>query len=143
MADRIENEPRTGLDVSPAADGSLDPEHPAVLAEFPMPGEGSWEFAEFAYLYFSTFHWQTLVNGQSGWLPPSYIYNTTYARSFPSDAAVAHLRSLGVKYISIHGAFYEPELRPGVLDGAAARPDLELIASTWWGGSESRLYRLR
>jgi hypothetical protein len=123
--------------------GSLDPEHPVVIAEFPMPGEGTWEFAEFAYLYFSTFHWQTLVNGQSGWLPPSYIYNTTKARSFPSDQAVVQLRSLGVKYISIHGAFYSPEALPAVLEGAAARSDLELIATTTWNGSESRLYRLR
>lgn len=127
----------------PPVYGSLVGEPPAVMAEFPMPDEGAWEFAEFAYLYFSTFHWQKLVNGQSGWLPPGYQYNIVKARSFPSDRAVAHLRSLGVKYVTIHGAFYPPEQLPSVLDGAAARTDLELIASTIWRGNESRLYRLR
>lgn len=129
--------------VPPPIYGSLDASSPEVIAEFPMPGEGAWEFAEFAYLYFSTFHWQKLVNGQSGWLPPRYHYNTVRARSFPSDAAVAHLRSLGVKYITIHGSFYSPEQRADVLEGADDRTDLELIAATRWEGSESRLYRLR
>ena len=122
---------------------SLDPDKPEVLAELPMPGEGGWEFAEFAYLYFSTFHWQKLVNGQSGWLPPSYQYNIAMGRSFPSDRAVAHLRSLGVKYIAIHGAFYPPEQLQQVLEGADARDDLELIAASTWGDNESRLYRLK
>jgi hypothetical protein len=122
---------------------SLDPDKPEVLAEFPMPGEGAWEFAEFAYLYFSTFHWQKLVNGQSGWLPPTYIENIKAARSFPSDDAVTHLRSLGVKYVAIHGAFYSPEQFAEVLEGVNARSDLELVTASTWDGHESRLYRLR
>jgi hypothetical protein len=129
--------------VPPPIYASLDPDHPEVLAEFPMPGDNAWGFAEFAYLYFSTFHWQTLVNGQSGWLAPTYIENIKKARSFPSDEAVQHLRTLGVRYVAIHGAFYSPEEVSYVLDRAAARPDLELVAAATWRESESRLYRLR
>src|SRR4051812_31895417 len=40
---------------------------PSVIFEFPT---GAMEDPE--YLYYSTFHWQWLVNGYSGFFPPSY-----------------------------------------------------------------------
>lgn len=116
---------------------------PAVLAEFPTPGDGVYGFAEFVYLYFSTFHWHKLLNGQSGWLPPSYIETVIRARSFPSDEAVNYLRRRGVQYVTIHGAFYPPEQLGKVLAGVDARTDMELLAEAEWEGSQSRLYRLR
>jgi len=39
----------------------------SVIFEFPT---GAMEDPE--YLYYSTFHWQYLVNGYSGFFPPSY-----------------------------------------------------------------------
>jgi hypothetical protein len=124
---------------APLADGT-----PAVLAEFPSPQEnGAYVFAEFVYLYFSTWHWQNLVNGQSGWLPPSYHEFVAYARSFPSDPAFDYLRRRGVQYIAFHGSFYPSEELPGILEKLDARDDLELVTRAKWDGSESRLYRLR
>ena len=66
-------------------------------------------FSEFTFLYFSTFHWQKLVNGQSGWLPPSYLDLLDEEKDFPSDKAIAYLRQRGVEYIGVHGAFYDPK----------------------------------
>ena len=115
----------------------------AVLAEFPTPADDVYSAAEFVYLYFSTFHWHKLVNGQSGWLPPSYIEFVVNARSFPSDESVNYLRHRGVQYISIHGTFYPPDKLRRVLTGVEARTDMELLAEAEWEGSPSRLYRLR
>jgi hypothetical protein len=121
---------------------SLGGRPPAVLAEFPMPESGADPVAEFNYLYFSTFHWQKLVNGQSGWLPPTYVELMDRQRDFPSDEAVAYLRDRGVEYIGVHGAFYGPERFQRVVAALDARPDMELITKAPWEGSESRLYRL-
>ena len=115
----------------------------SVLAEFPTPDDGVYGFAEFVYLYFSTFHWHKLVNGQSGWLPPSYYEFVVNVRSFPSDASVNYLRRRGVQYVTIHGAFYPAEKLRRVLAGVEARADMELLAEAEWEGSPSRLYRLR
>jgi hypothetical protein len=114
----------------------------SVLAEFPMPESESDPVAEFNYLYFSTFHWQKLVNGQSGWLPPTYLELLDKQQDFPSDAAVAYLRQRGVEYIGVHGAFYDPEMFQRVIAALDARTDVDLIANAPWEGSESRLYRL-
>jgi hypothetical protein len=115
----------------------------SVLAEFPMPENGAEALAEFNYLYFSTFHWQKLVNGQSGWMPPRYEEMLKAQRDFPSDAAIADLRQRGVEYIAVHGAFYkEPESFSRTVTGLDARTDVELMTKAPWEGSESRLYRL-
>jgi hypothetical protein len=114
-----------------------------VLAEFPTPEVSISEFSEFVFLYFSTFHWSYLVNGQSGWLPPSYQEMVRYTATVPSDEAMAYLRDRGVEYIGVHGAFYPPHRREEALAAFEARPDLELVSAAAWEGSQSRLYRLR
>jgi hypothetical protein len=114
---------------------------PSVLAEFPMPDASNDVFSEFTYLYFSTFHWQKLVNGQSGWLPPSYIDLLDEQADFPSERAVADLRRRGVEYVGVHGAFYDPAKFAAVIAALDARTDVELVTKAPWEGSESRLYR--
>jgi hypothetical protein len=115
----------------------------SVLAEFPMPVTEAHYNAEFNYLYFSTFHWHKLVNGQSGWLPPTYQELLRQQASFPSDAAVDYLRSRDVEYITVHGAFYEPDEYSRIVTQLDARPDVELLTIAPWEGAESRLYQLR
>ena len=122
--------------------GSLTDEHPSVLAEFPMVEHSKDPFSEFAYLYFSTFHWQKLVNGQSGWLPPSYLDLIEEEKDFPSDKAIAYLRQRRVEYVGVHGAFYDPKKFAEVIAGLDGRKDVELVTRAPWEGSESRLYRL-
>ena len=60
------------------------------------------------YLYFSTFHWQQLVNGNSDFLPPSFVSLLKQEREFPSNAAVEFLRKRRVEYVAVHGALYNP-----------------------------------
>jgi hypothetical protein len=127
----------------PAIYRSLDARSPHVLAEFPTWEQTGDSAMDTRYIYFSTFHWQKLVNGYSGYFPPSYVEFQHRTRDFPSDAALAYLRDRGVEYVGWHGAFSKPgraERTAAILD---ARPDLELVAKAPWQGSESRLYRLR
>jgi hypothetical protein len=121
---------------------SLAGRPPSVLAEFPMPETGGDASVEFAYLYFSTFHWQKLVNGQSGWLPPTYLDLLNSQRDFPSDSAIAVLRRRGVEYIGVHGHFYGRERFASVVAALDGRRDVQLVSRSPWGSSESRLYRL-
>ena len=52
----------------------------SVIFEFPT---GAMEDPE--YLYYSTFHWQYLVNGYSGFFPPSYRQIVNAVRDFPDE----------------------------------------------------------
>jgi hypothetical protein len=112
---------------------------PAVLAEFPAG-----PFDDFPYIYFSTFHWQHLVNGNSGFFPPSYMAFINATRSFPDDGSLAYLRSRGVQYVAVHGAFYHsPQEWAAVDQAVAAQPALEKVSSALFAGRPSTLYRLK
>jgi hypothetical protein len=127
----------------PTIYGSLEAGEPQVLAEFPMAQKEE-EFAiDTRYMYFSTQHWQKMVNGNSGFFPRSYYELIERVRDFPADRAIQYLRRRGVTHVGLHGAFYENEERfRNVITEIEARPDFELVSSTRWAGSESRLYRL-
>jgi hypothetical protein len=114
----------------------------AVLAEFPLPIDPG-SLPDSRYMFFSTYHWHRMVNGDSGFYPPSYIALLEHERDFPSDAAVRYLRERGVEYIAFHGAFTNPTRYRHTSELLDARPDLELVAAVPWEGSESRLYRFR
>ena len=116
---------------------------PAVLAEFPMPPDIYRSNFDARYLYFSTFHWQNLVNGNSGFFPPSYVELLERAGEFPTEASLSYLRSRGVQYVTMHGRFTNPDHYRNTVAWLDARPDLELVAAAPWEEAESRLYRLR
>jgi hypothetical protein len=94
------------------------------------------------YMYYSTFHWQYLVNGYSGFFPPSYLAMMNAIQKFPDEPSMNAIKSHGPRYLVVHGerlygARYEtliPEL-----DG---RPDLTLVSRRPWDHSEISLYRL-
>jgi hypothetical protein len=124
--------------------GSLAGGTPFVLAEHPMPRDGTVSWFDTRYMYFSTWHWTRMVNGNSGFAPPSYDELIERELTFPSDEAIDYLKQRGVDYVTIHGAFMASEERyvrtAAILD---QRADFQLITAARWGGSESRLYRLR
>lgn len=115
----------------------------AVLAEFPMPANNDVSWSDTRYMYFSTFHWHKIVNGNSGFSPPSYRELLKREREFPSPEAVDYLRERGVDYLALHGAFTNPTRYRHTAELLEARGDLELVAVSPWEGSESRLYRFR
>ena len=115
---------------------------PGVLAEFPTPVSTGMIGSDTRYLYFSTFHWQTLVNGYSGYVPASYTEFLDRTGDFPSAASLSYLRRRGVQYITWHGAFSNPVRHRRTIAMLDASPDVELVAKAPWEGSESALYRL-
>jgi len=132
--------------VWPAAPGiyaAIGDDPDAVLAEFPLPPNNDVTWTDTRYLYFSTFYWHKMVNGNSGFSPPSYLELLKRERDFPSPAAVDYLRERGVNYVALHGAFTNPARYRHTAELLEARGDLELVAVSPWEGSESRLYRFR
>ena len=76
---------------------------PSVVLEWPFPKPSNLGFTfDPAYMYFSTNHWQQLVNGYSGFHPSSYIRLLDTLTPFPNPAGIAALRKLGVDYLILH-----------------------------------------
>jgi hypothetical protein len=115
---------------------------PPVVAEFPMPTSELSYPIDARYLYFSTFHWYRLVNGNSGHFPKSYVELTKREADFPSDQAIQYLKQRGVQYFTVHGAFMDPGRYQSIVTALAKRTDVKLVAAAPWEGSESRLYEL-
>jgi hypothetical protein len=80
---------------------------PGVVAEFPMPKVDALPGPDPWYAYFSIFHWKPLVNGYSGFYPPSYIHRLVDLRRFPDAFSLRALRREGVRYMVIHERGYE------------------------------------
>jgi hypothetical protein len=95
--------------------------YPSVIVELPFE---DWELAP-DFMYWSTYHWNPLVNGYSGYQPPSYGETVERLRSFPDDSSIDRLRSLGVHYVVVHEYYFRPRELTTLMTGIASR--LELI----------------
>jgi hypothetical protein len=127
----------------PSIYASISGEPSAVLAEFPLPTPLQVPYYDARYLYFSTFHWHPIVNGNSAYFPRSYYELVARARDFPSDSAVEYLRTRRVDYVAVHGAFYDRATYEQLVTALDARDDVKRVAAALWEGGESRLYRIR
>jgi len=119
----------------------LRDEPPSVLMELPLKSPDI--YLEPVYMYFSIFHWHKLVNGYSGFSPPSYVRLLRLAAKFPERESVAELRGRDVDFIIVHGALFE---RGGdyqrTVTAMDESGDFELIGVYPWEGRDTRLYRL-
>lgn len=77
-----------------------------AILEFPFFQRLGWESV---YMYFSIFHGKKIVNGYSGFLPPSYFYIREVFNSFPSKACIDILKSLDVKYLVFHSKMWKEQ----------------------------------
>jgi hypothetical protein len=99
----------------------------SVIFEFPT---GAMEDPE--YLYYSTFHWQYLVNGYSGFFPPSYQKIVNAVRGFPDDTSMNMVRSRGVRYLVIHGEWLYGARYEQLVTELDRRLDLKLVSRHPW-----------
>ena len=91
------------------------------------------------YMLHSMAHWQPMVNGYSGIIPPRHERLFRILTAFPDTASLGELEALGVRYAVVHREFYTDAEWARVLERAAAFPDrLRLEAET----SDGRLYAL-
>jgi hypothetical protein len=70
----------------------------ATLFEFPISPKD-----DLIYMYYSTFHWQRLVNGYSGFFPPSYIAAVGAVANFPDEESINTIMAHKTRYLVVHG----------------------------------------
>ena len=114
----------------------------AVLFEFPT---GLIEDA--AYAYYSTFHWQWLVNGYSGFFPPSYYRLVRAVQNFPDEPSLDAIKSHGARYLVIHGEYLRGDRYKTLIPQLDQRSDLTLVSRHPWYISDKHaeisLYRFK
>lgn len=78
-----------------------DAPEPVMLAEMPFfPPEAVFQNGE--YVLNATAHWRPLVNGYSGFTPPSYRRRADFLWYFPDARALARLKDEGITHVMVH-----------------------------------------
>jgi hypothetical protein len=70
-----------------------------LASGLPKPGT---DIREAWYTYYSTKHWRPLLNGYSGFFPPSYRRMIRTMQQFPNTVSLQLLRRRGVAFVVIH-----------------------------------------
>jgi hypothetical protein len=81
---------------------------PGAIAEMPMFSPRD-IFGNARYMVNATGHHRPIINGYSGFMPPSYGANYEALRSFPDLQALQRLHALGVTHVVVHRDWYPPE----------------------------------
>jgi hypothetical protein len=116
--------------------------HGTVTIEYPLPRPDALPLQEPFYMYFSTMHWQPLLNGYSGHYPPSYIQMLESQRKFPDDASIAMLRARGVKVIIVHAnGWHKRSQYDDATGGLESRSDVRLMGIWKDHRGEARAYK--
>lgn len=90
------------------------------------------------YVYWSTAHWQPLVNGWGGWTPKGPFERALAAKRFPSRGAARELRRSGVRYVVVHLDALPPG-RSGRLRAAGELPEGVALAADF---GDHRIYTI-
>ena len=90
-----------------------------VVAELPVSPPQALPGDDPRYSYNSTFHWMPMMNGYSGYYPPSYLDNVHRLQRFPDGLATRTLQRAGVRYVIVHTDAYAFVKRGPLLDALA------------------------
>jgi hypothetical protein len=102
---------------------------PSVVLEWPIPKASKLGYTfDPVYMYYSTGHWQHLVNGYSGFHPSSYLGLLDTLTPFPNPAGIAALQNLGVDYLILHREL-APDEWLSVNEALRASPGVRLVLS--------------
>jgi hypothetical protein len=121
----------------------LRSQKPGVVADLPMPVNTLAMASEARAAYRSTFHWRPIVNGYSGYYPPSYVELWPPLRSFPDETSLATLRSRGVTYVVVREEGYGPARFAAVVRALASRCDVVGTGPFPDGSWSAMIYTLR
>ena len=80
------------------------------------------------YMLNSTWHWQPIVNGYSGFYPKTFIELAEKTESFPDEESIAYLKHRGVDLLVIHGGLLGPKVFGEMTAALIARPDIDAMA---------------
>jgi hypothetical protein len=109
-----------------------------VLAELPVTEA---VHLNTPYMYFSLWHWTPMVNGYSGFFPPSYQALAPELIAFPRGSSADALRRRGVTHVTVNCGLGYPSCGETVRLMSESK-DLRLIADTLWQGAPVQLYEL-
>ena len=90
--------------------GEAERSGPFAVVELPVPDPRDSVAAarlHSLYMLHSTVHWQGLVNGYSGFTPPSHDALFRKLVNFPNEASLDALERMGVRYVVIHPDAFE------------------------------------
>ena len=108
----------------------------AVVIELPFYTESA-GFAQARYMLNATRHWKPMLNGYSGYRPPSYYKTADAVASFPSSGSLSWMAEHGVTHVFLHMDAYDDGMK-----GRIEESGLRFIA-TDRGTSLYRLERAR
>lgn len=80
------------------------------------------------YMYWSTAHWQPMVNGWGGFQPRGANGLGITGRHFPAGPVARELRAAGVRYLVIHTDQVRPQQRKALSSGESLPPAVFLRA---------------
>jgi hypothetical protein len=112
-----------------------------VVATLPMPDDVPGSDPRVAYL--STFHWQPIVNGYSGFAPQSYLDRIYDVRGFPDEKSIERLRRDGVRYLVVQLWCYRRDDRTFVLDALRLRYGFRELGRYFDGNGDAAVFLLR
>ncbi|HWI20828.1 MAG TPA: hypothetical protein VNT81_23900, partial [Vicinamibacterales bacterium] len=116
----------------------------SVVAEVPFAqADALHTISDGLYMFHSTAHWQPIVNGYSGFFPPTFMELAEHTRDFPDDRSIAYLKKRGVDLIVVHGGILGPEAFGEVTSALLARPDIEAMAQFQEQRGLDAVFRLR
>ena len=95
------------------------------------------------YMFNSTWHWQPIVNGYSGFFPQTFYELDENTRSFPDDPSIAYLKSRGVNLIVVHGHFMDRDQFGDMTAALLGRADVEAMAQFEESNGPDVVFRLR
>ncbi len=91
---------------APALYAWLGQQPSTVIAHLPMPASNGLPGPEADFEYFAQYHRHKLVNGNSGYYPPSYLLLLDRVSLFPDERAMRALRGEGVTLVMLHAQHY-------------------------------------
>jgi hypothetical protein len=99
-----------------------------AVVEFPFFGDRQIYHHHNLYMFYSTRHWQPLINGYSDYIPPDFRRLAAKLASFPDAESIAMLRAREARYVVVHRSMLPEPQRDAFLLALGTNPALRLIA---------------
>ncbi|MFH1058519.1 MAG: hypothetical protein V1797_07560 [Pseudomonadota bacterium] len=104
-----------------------------VIFEVPSKGHMGDQARDARYLYWSTKHGQTMINGYSGYFPPDYEELTAKAGRLPElKELLPALRQRGAQLLVVHVKEYPRNQRQTLLEKLRQSPELSEVFTSQW-----------
>jgi hypothetical protein len=111
-----------------------------VTLELPVPETRALPGYDYLYTYFSTFHWQPILNGYSGNYGRPYVRMLGRMGSFPDGRSVEEMKRMGVQVVILHKDFYGAKAYEALVQQLDGHPAFGLIGAWKDGYDDASVY---